>query len=659
MSTSREEEPRIRKLVLFKHGVAYLERGGPAHGTFELTFKRDEMSDVLKSLAAWVVRGDARVTSVEFEKPEDPEEALRERNLGFAPGQVLTGLILAMRGQPISLTAQGGEAIRGELLGYETTPGPHGAELRTVSIRTAEGQVRIVPLDQVTALEMLADRSRADLAFFLDRSRAATSGQTRTVRIHVRGSAEEMRVSYVIPAPTWRVSYRVASTEHDLTIMGWGIVHNPVDEDVEDAELVLTTGQPVSFMIDLYNPKTVARTVVEESSRRASAPREFAKKRKLAPQAPMRSMAAPMAAFGALGMADTAEFEESVEGASFAGDGGAKDGAAEGVDRGEFFEYRIRDGVSMRRGGSAMVPLFSAKVPARRERIWREGDSPNPDLVLHFTNETGAVLEEGAAVIYDETSYLGEAMVPFSARGSEVRFGYAKDLSVRCAKESKHRSVFTSVRIGEGELLEEYREEQAHTFTVHSDHGQAVTVLCELDRIAGRELAPEHAQPSNITETGYRFAVEAPAHGSKSLTVTEQWRRASRVIWKHVDHARLRQWLDARFLDDATIEKLRAVLALQEKAQELEGKKASWASFRAQQAETAPRISEQLRVLKDSGPEGKLRMRYVEELERAQDQIKEAETAMAMLSRELEKVEAERKQALAAALGSPPRHGGP
>jgi hypothetical protein len=59
-----------------------------------------------------------------------------------------------------------------------------------------------------------------------------------------------------------------------------------------------------------------------------------------------------------------------------------------------------------------MVPLFSARVPAKKERLWTPSTgSEHPDIVLRMKNETGAVLEEGPAVLYDEARYAGEAMV--------------------------------------------------------------------------------------------------------------------------------------------------------------------------------------------------------------------------------------------------------
>ena len=50
------------------------------------------------------------------------------------------------------------------------------------------------------------------------------------------------------------------------------------------------------------------------------------------------------------------------------------------------------------------------------ERIWRDGSGPNPDIVLSFDNTSGVVLEEGP-VVYDDDSYAGESMMPYTTRG--------------------------------------------------------------------------------------------------------------------------------------------------------------------------------------------------------------------------------------------------
>ena len=88
--------PPVRRLVLFKHGVAFLEHAGPVHGSFELAFDKDAMNDVLKSFALWVPSGDASVGAVAFDSPEDPaiQGRLREirRLLGAADSTAPTSV---------------------------------------------------------------------------------------------------------------------------------------------------------------------------------------------------------------------------------------------------------------------------------------------------------------------------------------------------------------------------------------------------------------------------------------------------------------------------------------------------------------------------------------------------------------------------------------
>ena len=237
--------PRVTRMVMFKHGVAYLERGGPSEGTFELSFKRDEMNDVLKSLAVWVARGDAKVGAVAFEAPEDPEAALAERKLALVPGAALEGLIASLRGRRVRVD-DGASGREGEVVGIQETAGGEAPLRRQLVLRASSSTLSLVDLASVRALELAEESSRADLEFLVDRSRAATAGSNRTVRVSLAGRTDDLRVAYVIPAPIWRVSYRIAHEQDGAMLMAWGIVHNPADEDLDDIDLTLTTGQPVS-----------------------------------------------------------------------------------------------------------------------------------------------------------------------------------------------------------------------------------------------------------------------------------------------------------------------------------------------------------------------------------------------------------------------------
>jgi hypothetical protein len=281
--------------------------------------------------------------------------------------------------------------------------------------------------------------------------------------------------------------------------------------------------------------------------------------------------------------------------------------------------------VSLARGSSAMVPLLATRIEARKERIWRDGSPPPPDLVLSFRNGTGAVLEEGPAVVYDEDVYAGEAMVPYSPRGAEVKLAFAKDLGVRCKRVSLRKTITTGVRLTDGFLAQEQRQEEHHELSAESDHGEPVDVVFELPKLTGRTLAAEQAQPVEETSSYRRFALGVPPHGKASLRVVEQWHDSQRYEYARLTSASLGWWLENRFLDRATFDALSGVVAAQSEAQELDARRARFEREQTEAYTKQTKIAEQLKVLKEGGPEGELRLRYVRELQEEQDKVNACE----------------------------------
>ncbi|MGA5467075.1 hypothetical protein [Mycobacterium sp. NPDC050041] len=604
------QRPRVTRLVMYKHGVAYLERSGPAAGSFELSFRRGDMNDVLKSLAVGVAGGAAAFGGVGFETPSDADALLADRNLLLTPGAALSGLLEAVRGRTVEVTAEGG-AHRGEVIGVDETDGGTAPPQRLLVLRTGEGALRLVDLAGVRGIDLVEEPSRDDLGYLVERSRAATAGEQRTVAVRLDGAADAVRVSYVVPAPVWRVSYRLMCDGAAVTLLGLAIVHNPVDEELTDVALTLTTGQPVSFDIDLYHGKWVRRTVVEEEDRLASAPAPSG-----APM-PVRAM-----------MAREMAYADGAEDADYSETG----------DRGEHFEYRLTAPVTLARGGSAMVPMVTTRLEdARRERVWRDGSGSAPDIVLVFTNTTGVVLEEGAAVVYDDGSYAGEAMLPYTARGAQLRLTFAKDLAVRCAKSTGYRTVTTKVRLGREGLIEEQRRDEQHVWRADNDGDTAVELWVELRRRTGYQLDGA-VTPVEQTATHHRFRIDVPAHGHAELTVLESYRTEVSAGYDRLSPDQLGEWLSRRLLDESTFRELSGVLGHWETARRLEGERERMVEERDEAFAGQARIAEQLEVLRDAGPEGEVRARTVDQLVALQDR---AATLDADIRRNRDRVDAE------------------
>ncbi|MCV7192935.1 DUF4139 domain-containing protein [Mycolicibacterium brumae] len=618
--------PRVDRLVLYKHGVALVGRSGPLDGDFELTLRRDDMKDVLKSLTVDIVDGQASVGAISFDSPADPREELAGRNLLLASGDALRGLLDALRGRVVEVRGPDDEPRRGEVIGVDDS----GRDRRVLVLRTESGALSLVDLTTARGLELAEEPSRQDLDYLVEKSRAVTAGPNCQLRVQVRGSAELARVYYLVPAPMWRVSYRLVRDGDRLSLAAMGIVHNPLDEDLDDVELTLTTGQPVSFDIDLYQARQVRRTVVQERDRVADDIAMMG--------APEAGAALSRSAPAGAAMAAYAEAALDVETA----------------DRGEHFEYRMAAPVSLARGSAAMVPLTIAEVEgARRELVWSDGADPAPQITLSFVNSTPVVLEEGPAVIYEDGGYAGEAMLGFTARGANIRLTFAKDLAARCSRDSTTRTVAARVQLAEEAVVEEQRRERLHTLRVDNDHDEPVTVVFEFyahseHRVSAVENAIELAPRDQHIR---RFEVAAAAHTATAATVLETWSDYTHIEYRNLSHGRLEDWLAGRSLDAKTIGALAGVLDSWEQARRLNARGEQLRQERDEVFTAQTRISEQLEVLGTDGPEGELRARQVGELQRRNAQVAAIEAGIAEVRAESAAALRSATDALAALIG--------
>jgi hypothetical protein len=211
-------------------------------------------------------------------------------------------------------------------------------------------------------------------------------------------------------------------------------------------------------------------------------------------------------------------------------------------------------------------------------------------------------------------------MVPFTARGAGLRLAFAKDLTVRCSRTTASSVVTTGVRLGDDALIEEQRHDESHSLLAENDGDAPVEVIFELPVRQGFTLSPDAQEPFERTASHYRFRVEAPAHGATELVVDESWPRHRRTEYFTLAPDRLHEWLGERMLDATTFRALSGVLAHWREADDLEDRRTTLGEDRDELFEAQGRIAEQLKVLRDTGPEGAVRQRNVAQLDALQIQ---------------------------------------
>lgn len=628
----------VREMVLYKHGVGFFVRRGRLSGdSVELTFRHDEINDVLKSLAV-LDSGDGQVLGIHYPTPMDVDARLANTSIRLSDTASLRDLLSSLRGRDVELEREIvpglREAQRGRMIGMDDPSAyssmSHADMPIQVTLLGEDGQVRILPFNSLRTLRILDPQADHDLIYFLDTS--AGDGSRRSVQVRLSAGEHDLTICYTAPSPVWRVSYRLIAesdpsrAQGKALLQGWGLIDNRLEEDLESVSVSLVAGQPISFIYDLYSSTIPERPRVRDEARIAPGPIAYEGDFRLQEsdmdqpgfQRRASAKAAMPASVGAGGM--LLERERGVTRADAQASFLAQ---TETKDSGEFFQYTVVSPVSIKRGESALVPIISEELSYTRELLYnREKLAGHPVAALRFANATGVTLERGPVTLVEDDDYRGEAVIPFSREGSEVYLPYAVELGVRVTESPSfsHHTVAISFR-GDLMIHQQYRVRQTvYTLENRTAKPQSVIIEETVDPSDEGELF-ETAAPFLEMATGRRWRVEVRARASSTFVVRERFPAQRQELLRQLDHEKLRGYLAQRWLDQGTFDTLAELIAAMGEAQRAHERRSALEAERASMYAQQEHLRVNLASLQAVGPEAALRQRVLAQFEALQDRL--------------------------------------
>ncbi len=640
----------ITHMTLYKHGVGYFERRARLSGEeLSLAFRVEAMNDVLKSLTA-IDFGGGQVLGIEYPSPQSREELLAGCSIRLSDTRSLQDLLLSLRGRRVRLRLDQQETASGVLIGLDDAPEEEPLATALVSVLLDDSSaVQVAPLGRVQGVDLLDDSATGDLRFFLASS--LTQEAHRQVTVRLTPGEHDLQVSYVAPAPSWRVSYRLVVEEQEegkegtrrALLLGWGIFDNRLEEDLREISLALVAGMPVSFVYDLMTPVTPERPEIRDESRVAAGPVEFAQA--APPPAPkLARMAAIVDAPAALGSA--AMPAAASRGVSADALASAVSVAASGVELGELFAYQIATPVTVGRGQSAMAPIVSARLDCRKELLYNGSKlASHPVATLRMLNSTGLTLERGPATVIDSGQYAGEAVLPLTAAGGEIVAPYAVELAIQVQEASQNSRELHGLRVSGHYLLIEEWDVRTRRYQLNNSSPQAITVLVEHPRSASYELTDTPA-PQEQTAEHLRFAVQTPGRGEATLAVAERCLISRREEIRGQSAQRLHDFMARGLLDAITYNRLAGLLSLWEQIAAHERRLAQIEQERQKLYQGQEQARGNMGVLSAAGKEGELRASYVDKLRASEQQLDALAGEEKKLQAEIARLKAEAEAAL-------------
>ena len=646
-------------MVLYKHGVGFIERGGVAEGGLvKLSFKRDEMDDILKSLSIFV-KGKGQVTGVSYETADDISKLLAEKAINVPDREAMVGLLRALKGYRVKLWASG-EAVEGKVVGTdeETRVNPAGNEIgrkSSVVLQSDDERIRAFDIDAISGLQVEDAEAREDLKFFLDAVTSERKKNMKGVTIFVDGEKPDLSISYITQMPSWRVSYRLAYFKDRTLLQGWGIIDNRLDEDLHDVQLSLVAGKPISFIYDIYTPRLIQRPIVREEVRTVSAPVELeAGEEQLAKEeaeileeqsmmdmeaaggapsmkaARMPARPRSMMSMAAPSMAPAPPEPQAIMDSTRV--------QTKSVEMGEFFRYDIENPVTVKRGQSAMVPILQGPIECRKEHVYNAQKMPrNPVVTMRLKNNTGLVLERGPIVVLDEGTYVGEAILPYTTAGSENHIAYSVDLGVIVTEKQDSESHMRAIHIKQRYLQKEYLEYLKTEYTVENKKNDKVLLVIEHPK-RDYELA-ETPEPTEKTESFFRWALDLKPKSQTKFNVKEV-----KTVWysegiREMGTETLRGYLNSKHIDKTVHSKIAEIIELQRRIYALQQEMNELGQESGQIVQEQDRLRKNLGALGQSQQESGMRGKYVSKLESQEKRLDDIKAAVQKLQSEIASID--------------------
>jgi hypothetical protein len=295
-----------------------------------------------------------------------------------------------------------------------------------------------------------------------------------------------------------------------------------------------------------------------------------------------------------------------------------------GDERGALFAYNVGHPVSVARGQSAMVPIVSRRLPARRDLLYNQAKLPkHPVASLRLTNETGLTLERGPVTVLDAGDYAGEAVLSFTRAGGELIVPYAVELGITVSEQGRAERRLRAVHIRNEYLVYEEYDLRTRSYDLVSGLDRAVEVMIEQPRLANYELADTRA-PDEESAGFARWRVACPPHSRTLFSATERRLVSRQEQVRGLTGVRLKELLRDEMLSPKVAQALEGVLDLYRQIDEAQASLRQIDQEREAIYKQQRQIQGNLQPLGRDGDEGALRKRYVITLGQLEDALTQA-----------------------------------
>jgi len=676
----------VKRVVLYKNGVGYFEHSAHVRGNQDLgiDFTTGQLNDVLKSLTV-VDLGEGRISGVRYNSTAPLDERLKALRLPFGEQVTRSDFLSALRGARVEVRGKG-ETATGKLLSVEqeqkTKDSDVTYEATEFSVMTDAGEMKNFELSPAVSVRIAERDLNEEVGRYLNLVGSSRARDLRRMTISASGSGDrDIFVSYISEVPVWKSTYRIILPEKSgdkPLLQGWAIVDNTIGEDWKDVKLSLIAGAPQSFIQDISQPLYARRPVVPlpQSAMLTPQTHEATMNEEAEAQPPMAAgvvggvpggvasgqMGGPIvspqhgAAYAKLMNAPKAGLtmyeqmglssneDRIVQNSKLEATRRPLDVAAESKDLGDYFEYTLKQSVTIGKNQSALVPILQSRIDAEKVTLWTANSNQPPLRAIWIKNGSGLTLDSGTFNIIDGGTFAGEGLLQTVHPDERRLLSFAADTAVRVTSQSDFKNQPVSrIRLTRGLMFITREQRSKVTYSIRNADTAARQVVIEHPVRDGWKLTPE-AKPEETSATHHRFRVAVDPGKTSELAVEEFHPEETQVVLTDLTGDQVQALVVENRVTPELQDAFRRVLDQKNKIAGLQ----TQTGMRRQELDAINRdqrrIRENMKALKGSAEEKDLVQRYTRQLNSQEDRLSALNQEIADLqgqeSHEQQKLEA-------------------
>ena len=508
-----EDDLPLKRVTLYSSGVAHYEHEGrvKGNGKIEMLFLPSQISDVLKSI--FVKDPAAKNLSINYQSEDTLKKTMQSLKIDLSENDSIFKILNSQKGSEIEIYTP--SKITGKILSVDKIEDSKPDMI--LSIAAADG-VKIISLKDVQSFKFTEPQRNEDLQKALGLILEASAKERKLISIDIEAAGERnIGLSYVMEAPIWKPSYRLDMGNTSAAFQAWAIIDNSTDLDWKDVKLTLTSGRPVGFRQNLYEPYYTERETIPILAGQTTDIETFdsAYDDDMADE---ETMPIPLMEKRAYTKMTAPSMDEAKESSYFENQAIAKSSA------GEMFAFSPVKPVNLPRQKSTMIPLSLASLPAQKYSVFSSipyGSDVHPKLCISIENNSGLKFPAGPITVFENGEYSGDAILEFLPENEKRLIAFGDDIDVRGTKIEDFDENIHSLKIVKGVLTKRYKSSKNSVYTIKNSASKERSIIVEHFISAGFNLADEKKLLEK-TSNKYRFNIKVKANSQEKLEVVEE-----------------------------------------------------------------------------------------------------------------------------------------